>query len=159
MKNLRSIIFLLLVSVGTNAFSQQTIVTSGGVATWSGGSSSYSSGQFSNEYHNGTNGSVSQGVQQAFEFSTLSGKEFTQFILEAKLYPNPVVNTLVLSIRNFDLKNLSYQLYDIQGKILKNEIILLEQTVVNLESNSPGIYILKINLNSSELKSFTIIKN
>ena len=153
------IALLLFSSATSKLFSQQAVVCTGGNATGSGGSSSYSVGQIAYSYQAGSNGSVAQGVQQAFEIFTLSGQEFTDIFLEAKVYPNPVVNALTLSIKNADLENLTYQLYDIQGRNIINQAIKSEETAINLETNAAGIYILKISSNTTEIKSFKIIKN
>ena len=153
------IVLLLFSSATTKLFSQQAVVSAGGNATGSGGSSSYSVGQLAYSYQTGTTGSVAQGVQQAFEISTLIGEEFTEILLEAKVYPNPVIDNLTLSIKNSELNNVNYQLYDIQGKIIKSENIKSDETNITLENNSSGTYFLKINLNKTEIKSFKIIKN
>ncbi len=159
MEKLKLKIYLLFLLVVSNSFSQQAIVSSGGNAIGSGGSSSYSVGQLAYSYQTGSNGSVAQGVQQAFEIFTLNGQEFPEIFLEAKVYPNPVVNTLTLFIKNTDLENLNYQLYDIQGRQIINQPITSEETAITLEDNASGIYILKINSRTKEIKSFKIIKN
>lgn len=158
MKNLKLKICILIVSASTNLFSQEVIVSSGGNAIGSGGSSSYTIGQIFYTSQVGSNGSVSQGVQQAFEIYPLNGNEFTEILLEAKVFPNPVVNNLNLSIKNFDFENLNYQLYDIQGKLINSQNITSDQTTIDVENNPSGIYLLKVNSNSKEIKSFKIIK-
>lgn len=159
MKNLKLKICILLVFISANLFSQEVIASSGGNAIGSGGSSSYTIGQIFYTSQSGSNGSVSQGVQQAFEIYPLSGQVFKEILLVAIIYPNPVINNLILSIKNFDLENLNYQLFDIQGKIISNQSITSDQTTINLENNPTGIYVLKVNSNSKEIKSFKIIKN
>ncbi len=153
------LLFLLLVFLLPKVNAQNAIVVAGGNASGSGGSSSYSIGQIAYSYQTGTNGSVAEGVQHAFEIFTLNGQEFTAILLEAKAFPNPVVNALTLSIKNVDFQDLTYQLYNIQGKLIKNETIQSEETTINLENNAAGIYVLKINSNTKPIKSFKIIKN
>ena len=48
-------------------------------------------------------GSVSQGIQQGFEFFPLSNGDFKELSLEAKTYPNPTKNTLNLVLKNLNL--------------------------------------------------------
>ena len=67
----------------------------------------------------GAKGSVAQGVQQPFEISVITGLEEAQGInLSVRAYPNPTTDYLTLSISEFDISNLLYQLYDMQGKLL-----------------------------------------
>lgn len=138
---------------------QQTVNASGGNATGSGGSSSYSIGQITYNEQTGAGGSINQGVQQSVEIFTLSGAEFENIKLEAVVYPNPTVSDVALKISAFPLDNLSYGLFDIQGKMMRNGTISSEETIFNMESYPAAIYILKINSNNKELKTFKIIKN
>ncbi|PKG44335.1 hypothetical protein CXF67_00170, partial [Psychroflexus sp. MES1-P1E] len=98
-------------------YSQETIPTSGGDATGSGGSSSYTVGQLVYTTNIGS-GTVSQGVQQAFEFQTLSNSELNTINLSAIMYPNPTSDYVMLKISDHALDNLSYNLIDINGKAI-----------------------------------------
>ena len=62
--------FSLLATLELSA--QENTVASGGKATGSGGTVSYSVGQVVYTTNAGTNGSLSQGVQQPYVVSTLS---------------------------------------------------------------------------------------
>ena len=52
----------------------------------------------------------------------------------------------------------SYQLYDIQGRILKQNTINQSETQINLTDLSSSIYILQVYLNNKVLKTFKILK-
>jgi len=104
------------------------------------------------------NGSVSQGVQQSFELFTLSNPQLTTINLDAVVYPNPSSDYIMLNIIDNELTGLSYVLTDIQGKVVSNEKINSIHTQLSLERLSVGTYVLKINQNNSELKTFKIIK-
>jgi hypothetical protein len=82
---------------------QNTIPATGGNATGSGGSVSYSIGQITYNTFSGTNGSVAQGVQQPFEISVVTGihKAF-DIDLIFSAYPNPATDFVTLKIGNFD---------------------------------------------------------
>jgi putative copper export protein len=63
---------ILLLGLGlTGLQAQENINTTGGDATGIEGSASYSIRQIVYQTHTGTNGSVSEGVQQAFEISKI----------------------------------------------------------------------------------------
>ncbi|MGD0341661.1 MAG: hypothetical protein ABSA76_08155, partial [Bacteroidales bacterium] len=67
---------LLALWLGGNSIAihaQSTITTSGGNASGSGGSASYTIGQVVYSTITGTNGSSAQGVQQPYEISIITG--------------------------------------------------------------------------------------
>ena len=114
---------VLLLGLGLTGLQAQTSVNAtGSNASGSGGSVSYSVGQVVYTTNTGTNGSVAQGVQQPFEISVVTGLEEAKGInLSVTAYPNPTTDYLTLSIADFDASKLSYQLYDMNGKLLQNE--------------------------------------
>ncbi|MFT7051098.1 MAG: hypothetical protein ACJAZK_001699 [Psychroserpens sp.] len=139
-------------------YAQQTIPASGGEATGSGGTSSYSVGQLVYSTNTGSNGSIAQGVQQSIELFTLSNPELTALTLTAVTYPNPTSDYIVLALKNSNLTDLSYELYDLQGRIVSKGIIQQENTAIAMQKLVTGVYVLKVNQNNQALKSFKIIK-
>lgn len=164
MKNLRKsvIVFTLVISTMTIR-AQDAISASGGNASGGGGSVSYSVGQVVYTTNTGTNGSVAQGVQQPFEISVVTGIENSMKInLSCKAYPNPATTLLTLKVENFDHQNLSYQLYEISGKLLEDKKLEGDETTIFMEHRQAATYLLKvvqtINSTSLEIKIFKIIK-
>ena len=139
-------------------YSQETIPTSGGDATGTGGSSSYSVGQIVYTTHTGSNGSISQGVQQSYEIFTLSNASLSTVNLSATTYPNPTSDYVVLAISDINLTDLSYALYDIQGKPIAKATISSKDTQIDMHGLSAGTYLLNVNQDNQKLKSFKIIK-
>ena len=156
MKKLVLTAFLLCAAVSIQA--QQTIPASGGEATGSGGGSSYSVGQLVYTTNTDTGGTVSQGVQQSFELFTLSNPELTTINLTAVTYPNPTSDYIVLKITDSALDNLSYKLIDVNGKAIANGRITNADTQIAMQNLAIGMYILKVNQNNQELKTFKVIK-
>lgn len=151
---------LLLIFGFTGLQAQEAIPASGGDASGSGGSVSYSVGQLVYTNNQGTNGTITQGVQQSYEISVVSGlEEATSINLICSAYPNPTTDYLVLKVENYDIENLSYQLSDIDGKLL--EILKPEgnETFIVMSNFVPAIYFLKVIQNNKELKTFKIVKN
>ena len=137
---------------------QETIPVSGGEATGSGGTSSYSVGQLVYTINSGSGGTVTQGVQQSIELFTLSNPELSTVNLSAVTYPNPTSDYIVLKISDSAIDNLSYKLIDINGKIIVNGTISDTDTQIAMQSLATGTYVLKVNQNNQELKTFKIIK-
>ncbi len=138
---------------------QESVNASGGNASGSGGSTSYSVGQVVYTTNTGTNGTVAQGVQQPLEISVVTGLEEAKGInLSVKAYPNPTTDYLTLSVDNFETSNLSYQLFDMSGKLLKSEKIVGNQTSIIMSNFVPATYFVKVIVENKEVKTFKIIK-
>jgi hypothetical protein len=153
------LICVCLFGYGTFIIAQTTIPTSGGNATGSGGTSSYSVGQIVYTTYTGTNGSVSQGVQQPFEISVLTGIEEAKDIsLEIAAYPNPARDFVKLIIKNFEVLNLKYRLYDFNGRLIKENVVEGNETNISMQDCLPATYILKVLQGNKEIKSFKVIK-
>lgn len=152
---------LLLLGLGlTGLQAQESINAAGGIASGSGGSANYSVGQLVYTTNTGSNGSVAQGVQQPYEISAITGIEEAKDInLTITAYPNPTTDYLTLNVKDFELSNLNFQLYDMQGKLLRNEKITGNQTSIVMSNLVPSTYFVKVIQGNKEIKTFKIIKN
>ena len=164
-KSLRVATLLTFAFSLSTVSAQESVNATGGNASGGGGSASYSVGQVAYQTHTGTNGSVAQGVQQPFEISVVTGLEEAKGInLTVSAYPNPTTDYLTLSINDnvktrHALSQLSYQLYDMNGKLLQNEKITGSQTSIVMSNLVPATYFVKVIQGSKEVKVFKIIKN
>lgn len=153
------ILWITSISFITTAYSQESVVVSGGNATGTGGSSSYSVGQVVYTSLPGANNYILQGVQQPYEIITLGNDEFKEINLEMTAYPNPTIDILNLVVVNDKLDNLSYNIFDINGKpVSRNSKITTSETKVSLQELNQGIYFLAIKENNKTIKTFKIIK-
>lgn len=155
MKTILSLLSALLLTF--LAQSQEIVPPSGGDATGSGGSTSYSVGQLVYTTNIGS-GSVAQGVQQNLELFILSNTEHTTVNLTAVTYPNPTSDYVVLSISDANLTYLSYTLHDLQGRLVAKGLTTQSNTQIDMQSLTIGTYVLIVNQNSQKLKTFKIIK-
>ncbi len=154
-----NVVFLLSL-VFTEVQAQETVNTSGGTASGSGGTVSYSVGQVFYTYAKGNSLTVTQGVQQTYGISEVTGIKGTKKInISVSAYPNPTTDYLILSIADFDMSDLSYQLYDVNGKVLQNKKIKGSQTSIIMSGLVPAIYFVKITKKDELIKTFQIIKN
>ena len=104
----RITLFLCVLFATPLLYSQETITAAGGEAIGIG-TASYSIGQVAYSNNTGSNGSVSQGVQQAYtivDVVDLVGGLAT-INLELAAYPNPTNNALTLNIGNYNNQNLT----------------------------------------------------
>lgn len=137
-------------------FSQQNTVSTGGEATGSGGTVSYSVGQVDYSSSQGSNGSINQGVQQPYEFYELGIKE--AFFVTVSLFPNPTNEFIILQFENFT-NDFSYALYDMNGKIVVEGIVESIETQIDMRTFAPGQYNLAIKNATNNIQSIKIIKN
>ena len=151
------ILFLCLLFTTSIVYSQEIVTTAGGEATGSG-TVSYSIGQVVYSNTTGSNGSVSQGVQQAYEIVDAIG-EAVEINLELTAYPNPTNNALTLNIGNYNNQNLSYRLCDMQGKLLDSKKVNNRSTEIGMQDLPASTYLLNIVDQESLIKTFRIIKN
>jgi hypothetical protein len=160
-KQLKFGTLLLLILGLTSLNAQETILASGSDASGSGGSSSYSVGQVIYTINTGTPGSVAHGVQQPYEISDVSTgiEEAKGMDLLLSVYPNPATEYLILKVDNIDLSALSFQLFDITGKLLQNKRITSNETIIDMNILVPSTYFLKVIQSNEAVKTFKIIKN
>jgi hypothetical protein len=160
--------FVWIILITQLVCAQEAVPASGGEAKGFNGSCSYTVGQvFYNAYlapdlfitdDITKTGSVLQGVQQPFELQTLSNPSLTTVKLTAATYPNPTKDFIILKISDTALDNLSYTLFDVTGKAISNGGITNRDTQIAMQQLAIGIYILKVNRDNQELKTFKIIK-
>ena len=154
--------FILMFSVISlsciSLLAQQTVSSGGGNATGNG-TVSYTVGQVI--YTTNTNiGSVTQGVQQPYEVSVITGlKESKDISLEIVVYPNPAKDFIKLKIENFEVENLKFQMYDINGSLLQDNEVIGRETNISMQDLFPATYFLRIVQGNKEIRTFKIIKN
>jgi len=161
-KQVLSAIFLLAIGL-TSLKAQEAITAIGGNASGSGGSASYSIGQVVYTTNTGAGGSISQGVQQPYEISVVSGIEEIGINRSYTLYPNPTTENVVLnidasfSVETQNFASLQYTLSDINGKQIQQQSITDKQTIIPMEQLPAGTYFVTI-VAITQFKTFKIIK-
>lgn len=153
---MKTIVLFLLFSIHClNA--QQSVNASGGKGTGTGGSFSFSIGQIDYVAAVGTNGSVSEGVQQPFEIFVLGTDEIPDIKLALSVYPNPTTDLLFIKNEDSNLE-FNYQLFDVTGKLLSSSAKMEQVNQIDMALFKTGTYILLIQTESNVTKSFKIIK-
>ncbi len=135
---------------------QQAVIAAGGDVTGGGGSVSYSIGQTAYLTKTGNNNSITEGVQQPYEISVTVGVNETGITLEMSVYPNPTTGYLILNVEISE--NLTYQLYDGLGRVIKKDIIKSNDTRIYLDDLANATYFLSVKSKDKTLKTFKIIK-
>lgn len=161
MKQIR-IIFILglfLLFLTARVHSQQSINAAGGDNFGAGGTVSYSVAQIFYNSSNGSDGSIVEGVQQAYEISTLTNQESINVQdIDIAVYPNPTTEYLIVKFDKPDLLGYSFQLIDIDGKTIYSDIISSCETNLFVGNIKPSTYFLKVTQNGREINVFKIVK-
>jgi hypothetical protein len=153
-------LFIALFLIGAQGIlAQQDVISSGGKATGSGGSASFSVGQVNYSYIKTTDGSASQGVQQTWQISVVyqdtTGKGFD---ISATTYPNPASTYLKLRIDEGKIEDMSYKLYDEEGRYVTGDNIVDRETTINIRDLKHTLYFLKVYKSIFVMKTFKIVK-
>jgi len=153
---------IMLLALGFFCFvslkAQSNVVSGGGEGTGSGGSVSFTLGQIDYTSVSGSQGSLGAGMQQAFEIFVL-GIENKKINLKVSVYPNPTVNFLNLTISDYQFNQLKLMLFDVQGKLVKQEQCSAASTPIDMSELSQGTYLLKVLEGNQELQSYKVVKN
>jgi hypothetical protein len=162
LKHIKLIGILLLCLRFTGLLAQEAVPASGGNAMGSGGSASYSIGQAVYTTNTGVNGSVAQGVQQPYEIFVVTGlEEVTGIKLSFSAYPNPTADILTLKVNSsaqLNFQSMSYQLYDLNSRLLENKKLTSNEASIDLKNLVPASYFLKVFDKNKEVETFKIIK-
>ena len=144
--------------LGGNLCSAQSVepevnATSGGHYTGTNAQLSWTIGEPVIETVSNTNNIITQGFHQA-NYDITSIKENPDLGFNISVFPNPVSNTLQISISgNVNNSNLKIELIDITGKILINEKVAgtTGNHQLNLNEYAPGSYFLRITNEKEQL--------
>ncbi len=150
------ILILGLISVYfLNINAQEVISSSGDYFENATGSVSWTLGEAVTEtFTDGTN-ILTQGFQQS-RLSAVSVFELKDIGITVSVAPNPTVDFINLSIN--DTKKISYELFDLNGKIIKQAKIHSNDTKISFSGYSYAVYFLKIKKDNKIIKTFKIVK-
>jgi len=143
-------------------FAQKNITTSGGDAAGANGTVSYSIGQIDCQTNSGSNGTVTEGVQQPYEIFEVSIKDYEGVAFNCLIYPNPTNDVLHLRIADYeqhDFSGFHFSVCDLTGKLLMQHEIFEENTEISMGNLPKGTYMVNVLADHKAAKTFKIIKN
>jgi len=76
---------------------------------------------------------------------------------EATIFPNPTSKILNISTSAFE--NVTYTLYDAQGKLILQDKLSSEQTPIKVSQLAPGNYSITLTNEMQNLKTFKLVKS
>ncbi len=154
----KQLVFIGIFFSGNLLINAQEVISSDGTFFDQGnGSLSSTVGELTTETFSDSSGILTQGFQQS-KFLVFFISESFQPGLVVKVYPNPAAFSVSVNVQNERPGNFYVKLYDIAGKILLNDKLLLPDTEIKLSHLPNATYFLKIYSDQDEIKSFKIIK-
>ena len=152
MKKHALVLFSLFATIYVSA--QEVVATQGESYSNASASIDFTIGEvIINTGTDGTN-DLTQGFHQT-NWNFLGLEDFAPNY-EAIIFPNPTQE--VLNIRTSMFENVTYTLYDAQGKLVMQNILSAEQTPIQVSQLAPGSYSLTLNNETQNLKTFKLIK-
>ncbi|HNY02012.1 MAG TPA: T9SS type A sorting domain-containing protein [Bacteroidales bacterium] len=140
------------------ATSQVAVLSSAGDAWGSGGTSSFSVGQTAFSLVTGNSGTVTEGVQQPYEILFMDGIGDPGFKLDSRVYPNPAVTRVILSVDQADVTRYRYEMRDAVGVLLEQSALTAKETAIPVAGLPAGTYLLTVLERNRNLATWKVIK-
>jgi hypothetical protein len=154
-KTTTSIILILLCFFIKTSFGQEVVSTQGDSYSNVFGSIDFTIGEaIINTVSDGTH-TLTQGFHQS-KWSVVGITEHLPDY-DANVFPNPTED--ILNIQASKFEEVSYLLYDVQGKLIKENKLNAGNTVLYLSEIAAGRYTLILTKNYQKLKTFKLIKH
>ena len=155
------IAFVIFSVITVSLFAQSAVVPTGGTASGTGGTVTYTVGQIADQKVEGGGRYIIEGVQQPYEIQVVGVNSYPGINLSAVVYPNPTVDKVVLSIRDYEIPStgLTLQIYDLNGKFLKMMVIKDADTEIDFSGYAAATYQLRVVNEKQLLKTFKVVKN
>jgi len=128
-------------------------------ATGANGNISFTYGQLFYQSAQSTTGSIQNGIQLPFEIFSIQSNILDYYGIELiTTYPNPASDYLILKIGKTGFPNFYYQLFSLDGKLLRSDKVTEHETYISMSSLLSSLYYLRIYTGNREIKTFKIIK-
>ena len=152
MKKNTIVLFSLFAAISASA--QEVVSTQGESYSNASANINFTIGEvIINTGTDGTN-DITQGFHQT-NWNFLGVEDFAPDY-EATIFPNPTQD--VLNIKTSSYENVTYTLYDAQGKLVMQNLLSSEQTPIQVSQLAPGSYSLTLNNPQQQLKTYKLIK-
>ena len=159
---MKTLLLFGALTLSLNSLGQEVVSTQGDSYSNANGSIDFTIGEV--VINTGTDGTndLTQGFHQT-NWNFLGVEDFAPNY-EAIIFPNPTED--VLNIKTSMFENVTYTLYDAQGKLVLQDILSAEQTPIQVSELAPGAYSLELifeegskgSLSSPKRKTFKLIK-
>ena len=151
---MKKLITLLALSSALQITAQEVIATQGDSYSNTNANIDFTIGEVIIDTGSDGNNYITQGFHQSnWNFT---GLEDYAPNYEVSIFPNPTSE--ILNIRTSVFENVTYTLYDAQGKLIIQNILSTEQTPIQVGQLTTGKYSLILSSKNQKLKTFKLIK-
>ena len=159
----KTLLLAALLLTGLSMKAQETFATTGGDATGTSSSISYTVGQMAimTDYERVTavenaSANVREGVQQTYSVEELKIEGAEPFSFDIKVYPNPTTDNLTVRLEQ-SVAGMRYELYGANGQLLQKESIGSDEQTIDMGDCAAGAYLLRV-VGETATQSYRIIK-
>ena len=159
----KTLLVAALLLTGLSLKAQETFATTGGDATGTSSSISYTVGQMAimTDYERVTavenaSANVREGVQQTYSVEELKIEGAEPFSFDIKVYPNPTTDNITVKLEQ-SVAGISYELYGANGQLLQKESIGSDEQTIDMGDCAAGAYLLRV-VGETATQSYRIIK-
>ena len=151
----------LLIFSGTGLQAQNGPVSAGGEAFGNGiGIIDYSIGQVNYNSSVSSDGIINEGLQQLYEIFAVTDIKKEVNDPKILLYPNPTLNFITIDLQQeIVTQNATCTIENLQGKLISRQEIIDKKTSISMQEFPVGVYLVRVYLSNTFLKTFKIIKN
>jgi len=150
-------LFFILILASGQLAAQSALVTSGGDAVSTSGSVSFSIGQISNAQAIASTGSLSEGVQQPFEFFEVTVNEVLRDI-GISLFPNPALTEVLIELPIMQ-EGIKARFYSSNGSLIEEVNIFSKSTSVNVRNWAASTYYMQLSDSSGNTSTYKLVKH
>lgn len=136
---------------------QEVVAPAGGYYESANMSVSWTLGELAIETFQEGDYILTQGFHQT-ELLVVSVDELPANDLEIIAHPNPVSHRLNIKVENEVSSRVTYQLYDISGRLLAADQLQGQSDALSFENHEDGIYFLKVSVDNQVVKTFKVVK-
>jgi hypothetical protein len=151
-------ILLALCACLTPAFGQRNSVAAGGNTFGPGGQVNFSIGQLDYVPIYSIGGNLSPGNQQAYVVD-VSGIFENTLSNEIRVYPNPAIDQVFVSVGNLSPTEMRYVFMSLDGKTIKEATMASSTEALPVSDIANGCYVVIVYRGAEKIKSFNLIKN
>ena len=151
---MKTVVCLGMLFLGPIIFAQEVISSQGESFTNTSGSIDFTIGEA--VIFTGTDGNNT--ITQGFHQTNWNLVEVIDYAsnYEAIIYPNPSSEEIHVKTNDYD--NTSYTLYDLNGKIVLENLLNQNISIIKVKQLAPGKYTLTLRRDKQLLKTFKLIK-
>jgi hypothetical protein len=140
-KKLACVLSFVGISISSMKAQSNVVSTGGDAYSSASGSVSYTIGQLDFQFHAGSGGNGSEGVQQAYLIQSNGLLNPEQ--MQVSIWPNPTSDLVNIQIQE-SMLNRTLFIFDAQGKCVLNQLLSNLNTSLDLASFASGLYTLCI---------------